>query len=153
MVPSHDLKQWWPGLSVDIFCWGSGGPTIWLSKGPKQNLKGPYIEIDAISPKFFGSIGPSSKISQGLHWIFRGPGRLPPGPRKPWVTHSNNSYFRHQAWMCLNTSCIVFFIFFSQGRLAIRCWKMGLQCLVLPSNRLVWCWNPNDPLYTKTESE
>ena len=31
-------------LHVDIFCWGSGAPTIWISKGPKQNLKGPSIE-------------------------------------------------------------------------------------------------------------
>ena len=68
------------GLSVDIFCWGSGAPTIWISKGPKQNLKGPSIEIHYQFSNFGGSIGPPGKISQGPHWIFRGPGPLPPGP-------------------------------------------------------------------------
>ena len=74
------------GLLVDIFCWGSRAPTIWISKGPKQNLKGPSIEIHYQFSNFGGSIGPSGKISQGPHWILRGPGPLPPGPREPWNT-------------------------------------------------------------------
>ena len=66
-----------PGLLVDIFCWGSGLPSIWISKGPKQNLKAPSIEIHSTnSPIFEGSIGPSNKILQGPHWIFRGPRAL-----------------------------------------------------------------------------
>ena len=67
------------------FCWGSGAPTIWISKGPRQNLKGPSIEIYFQFSNFWGSIGPSGKISQGPHWIFRGPGPLPPGPREPCI--------------------------------------------------------------------
>ena len=76
-----------PGLSVDFFCWGSGAPTIWISKGPKQNLKGPSIEIHYRFSNSGGSIGPSGKIWQGPHWIFRGSGPLPtdrtPPPREP----------------------------------------------------------------------
>ena len=68
------------------FCWGSGAPTIWISKGPRQNLKGTSIEIHYQFSNFGGSIGPSGKISQGPHWIFRGPWPLPPGPREPCMT-------------------------------------------------------------------
>ena len=82
------------GLSVDIFCWGSEAPTIWISKGPKQNLKGPSIEIYYQFSNFGGSIGPSGKILQGHHWIFRGPGPLPPGPREPWKCS------KHPYWPC-----------------------------------------------------
>ena len=73
------------GLSVDMFCWGSGAPTIWISKGPKQNLKGPSIEIQLHYQfsNFRRSIGPSSKISQGPHWIFRGPGPYLRAPESP----------------------------------------------------------------------
>ena len=78
------------GLSVDLFCWGSGAPTIWISKGPKQNLKGPSIEIHYQFSNFGGSIGPPGKISQGPHWIFRGPGPLPPGPQVPWSSKVNS---------------------------------------------------------------
>ena len=53
-------------------------------KDPKQNLKGPSIEIHYQFSSFGGSIGPSGKISQGPHWIFRGLGPLPPGPWEPW---------------------------------------------------------------------
>ena len=77
-----------PGLSVDIFCWGSGAPTIWISKGPKQNLKGPSIEIHYQFSNFWGSIGPSGKISQGPHWIFRGPPYLR-APESPGYIHDN----------------------------------------------------------------
>ena len=72
------------GLSVDVLYCGSRAPTIWISMGPKQNLKGPSIEIHYQFSNFGRSIGPLGKISQGPHWIFRGPGPLPPGPREPW---------------------------------------------------------------------
>ena len=86
-------------LHVDIFCWGSGAPTIWISKGPKQNLKGPSIEthhqffIFFLLLIFFNFIYLFLFIyfsfficlfiyfffySQGPHWIFRGPEPLPP---------------------------------------------------------------------------
>ena len=71
------------GLSVDIYCWGSGAPNISISNGPKQNLEGPSIEIHYQFSNFGGSIGPSGKISQGPHGIFRGPVSLPPGAREP----------------------------------------------------------------------
>ena len=60
-----------------------GAPTIGISKGPKQNLMGASIQIHYQFSNFEGSIGPSGKISQGPHWIFRGPGPLPPGPWEP----------------------------------------------------------------------
>ena len=65
------------------FCWGSWAPTIWIPKGPKQNLKGPSIEIHYQFSNFREAIGPSGKISQGPRWIFRGPGPLPAGPESP----------------------------------------------------------------------
>ena len=52
-------------LSVDIFCWGSRAPTIWTSKGPKQNLKDPSIEIHHQFSNFGCSIGPSGKFHKG----------------------------------------------------------------------------------------
>ena len=77
------LKATLTGLLVDIFCWGSEAPTIWISRGPKQNLKGPSIEIYYQFSNFGGPLGPQAKILQGPHWIFRSPGPLPPGPREP----------------------------------------------------------------------
>ena len=59
------------------------GPHHLNFQGPAQNLKGPSIEIHYKFSNLGGSIGPSAKISQGPHWIFRGPGPLPPGPREP----------------------------------------------------------------------
>ena len=53
------------GLSVDIFCWGSGAPTIWISKGPKQNLKGPSIEIHYQFSNLGGPLGPQTKFHKG----------------------------------------------------------------------------------------
>ena len=53
------------GLSVDIFCWGSGAPTIWISKGPQQNLEGPFIEIHYQLSNFGGPLGPQAKFHKG----------------------------------------------------------------------------------------
>ena len=53
------------GLSVDIFCWGSGAPTIWISKGPQQNLMGPFIEIHYQLSNFGGPLGPQAKFHKG----------------------------------------------------------------------------------------
>ena len=74
------LIFFYPGLWRDIFCWGSWAPTTWISKAPKQNLKGPSTEIQHQFSNFWGSIGPSGKISQGPHWIFRGPGPFTSSP-------------------------------------------------------------------------
>ena len=70
-------------LSVDISSWGSRALTIWISKGPKQNLKGPSIEIHYQFSNFGGFIGPSGKISQAP-LDFQGPGALTSGPLEPW---------------------------------------------------------------------
>ena len=78
------LVSW---LSVDIFCWGSAPPTFKIYKGPKQYSEGSlHWNTLSILQFFWDSIGPSGKISQGPHWIFRGPGPLPPGPQEPWVS-------------------------------------------------------------------
>ena len=46
-------------------CWGSGAPTIWISKGPKQNLKGTSIEIHYQFSNFCGPLGPQAKFHKG----------------------------------------------------------------------------------------
>ena len=55
------------GLSVDIFCWGSGAPTIWISKGFRQNLKGPSIEKHYQFSNFSGVGG----WGVGVYWALR----------------------------------------------------------------------------------
>ena len=60
------------------------GPHHLNFQGPLPNMKGPSIEIHHQFSNFGGSIWLSGKISQGPHWIFKGPGPLPPGPQEPW---------------------------------------------------------------------
>ena len=105
------------GFLVDIFCWGSGAPTIWIFKGPKQNLKGLSIEIHYQFSNFWGSIGPSGKISHGPHWILRGRGPYLPGffitPAKwvaglisricPIVLESFDLHLRHSGGISFST--------------------------------------------------
>ena len=67
------------------FCWGSGAPTIWISKGLKQSLKGTSLEIHYQFSNFWGPLGPQTKFHKGP-WIFRGPWPLSPGPREPYMT-------------------------------------------------------------------
>ena len=91
--------------SVDIFFWGSRAPAIWISKGPKQNLKGPSNWIHYLFFNFGGPIGLSGKISQGLHWIFRGVGPLPPVAELPGRLDVNNkniapSLHGHNSALC-----------------------------------------------------
>ena len=74
------------GLSVDIFCSGSRASNIGISKGPKQNLKGSCIEIHYRFSNFGWSIGPSGKISQGPHCIFRGSGPYIRAPKALYMT-------------------------------------------------------------------
>ena len=128
-----------PGLLVAIFCWESRALTIWISKGPKQNLKGPSIEIHHQFSNFLGSIGPSGKISQGPHWIFRGPGpylRAPENPvtwfNIPWhyIQHSTavtkaeyiNQIFTHKKHLISDPH-----------RQAVRCllWGFGRKMIAL----------------------
>ena len=44
-------------LLVDIFCWGSRAFTMWISKGSKQILEGPSIEIHYRFSNFRGPTG------------------------------------------------------------------------------------------------
>ena len=65
------------------FCWGSGAPTIWISKGPKQNLKGTSIEIHYQFSNFWSPLGPQAKFHKGPIGFLgaRGPSLgLPPPP-------------------------------------------------------------------------
>ena len=49
------------------FCWGLEAHTIWISNGPKRNLKGPSIEICTlpILPILGGPLGPQAKFHKG----------------------------------------------------------------------------------------
>ena len=50
---------------VDIFCWGSGALTTWISKGSKQILECPSIEINYRFSNFRGPTG-FHKVSIGF---------------------------------------------------------------------------------------
>ena len=71
-------------LLVDIFCGGSGAPTIWISMGPKQNLMGPPLKYITNSPILWGPLGPQAEFHKGpigfsraLGPCFRTPRALP----------------------------------------------------------------------------
>ena len=76
-------------LSIDIFSWGSGAPTIWISKGPKQNLKGPSIEIHYQFSNLGGPLGPQAKFHSGAPLV-QGPHLdfLPRAPESPVLLFS-----------------------------------------------------------------
>ena len=84
-------------------------PTIWISKGPKQNLKGLSIEIHYQFSNFGRYIGPSGKISEGPPLDFQGPGALTSGPPRARdhfsemlkVTHNSEKLFPE---LCKNWS-------------------------------------------------
>ena len=79
---------WWnfvenvkAGIPLDIFCWGSEAPAIWISKGPTQNLKDPSIEIHYQFSNFAGSIALKENFTR-VPLDFQGPRALTSGPHR-----------------------------------------------------------------------
>ena len=78
----------WSGLSVNIFCWGSGAPPSEFSKGPKQNLKGLSIEIHYQFSNFGGPLGPQAKFHMGPIGFWGAQGPYLQAPESPeWLIH------------------------------------------------------------------
>ena len=71
------------GLSVDIFCWWSGALTIVISKGSKQILEGPSIEIYWQVSDFGSPLGPQAKFHKGPIGFSGAWGPYPRAPKSP----------------------------------------------------------------------
>ena len=54
-----------PGVSVEIFCWGSRAYIMWISKGSKQILQSCFIEIQNKFSNVWGALDPQAKFHQG----------------------------------------------------------------------------------------
>ena len=64
------------------FCQGSRDPTIWISKVPKQNLKGPSIEIHYQFSNYGGSIWALRQNFKRVPLDFQGLWALTSGPTR-----------------------------------------------------------------------
>ena len=112
---SHYLNQWWlvywriyaslglnelnSGLSVDIFCWGSGGPYHLNFQGPQAKFEGslhwntlPFLQF------WGGPLGPQAKFHKGPIRFSGARGPCLRGPVSPVKT----MLFNDNVWILTN---------------------------------------------------